>query len=116
MGLDQYLYEMRQGMTPKEVTWNTAESCYWRKAYGIRELLLNAGKPIKDYEDAYIITRKSLIEILKTCVDILVDSDPNNDLSYQMGIDLDTAKSTAIQLLKVLPESKSETFLYTESY
>lgn len=116
MGLDQYLYEMRQGMTPKEVTWNTQERAYWRKQYGIRELFLNHSKSIKDLKDHYIITRKSLIEIFQVCVGISIGQIKKDDLNEPLELDVEEAIYSSHRLLDVLQNSEAETFLYVESY
>ena len=116
MGLDQYLYEMKQGMTPQEVSWNTQEKAYWRKQYGIRELFLKESKPVKGLEDYYIINRKVLIAILQLCLSISIGQIARDDFDEPLEIDKEDAIYSTEQLLRVLQDSDAETFLYVESY
>ena len=116
MELDQYLYEMKQGMTPQEVSWNTQEKAYWRKQYGIRKFFLGEGKPIKGLEDYYIITRQVLIGILQICLNLSIGQIERDAFEEPIEMDKEEAIYSTRQLLEVLQNSEAETFLYVESY
>lgn len=69
MGLDMYLYQRRKGET------ESVEVGYWRKANAIHRWFVKNVQDGKDDCDIYPVTREQLIELRKTCANIVSQDD-----------------------------------------
>lgn len=97
MGLDMYLlYPPEEGDKPlKEMSkdeiadfiCDSSEAVYWRKANQIHRYLISHGKNLNILDwDVYLVNRKSLEKLIKTCQGILDHKlDPKEALPTMAG-------------------------------